>query len=72
LKLPLEKSALHSGILLSVAGKVSFTGNLMFGGNVIREVVGGLGCGAVIKECRTGRQMRLGRESTPLRTLIVD
>ncbi|KAG2034033.1 hypothetical protein BDR03DRAFT_966024, partial [Suillus americanus] len=45
----------------------SSRGNLMFDGKVIWEVVGGLRCGAVTKECRTGRQIHSGSVSMPLR-----
>ncbi|KAG2098973.1 uncharacterized protein F5147DRAFT_342498 [Suillus discolor] len=60
LKPPSEKLALLSGIPLSVVRKVFFEENLMFDGNVTREVVDGLGCGVATKECRTGRRMHMG------------
>jgi hypothetical protein len=62
------KSAALSGTLLSVVRKVFFAGNLIFDGNVTQEVVGGLGYGAVTKECGTGRRILMWRISTPLRT----
>jgi hypothetical protein len=36
---------------------------------VTREVMGGLGCGVVTNECRTGRRILMGRISTPMRIL---
>ncbi|KAG2034037.1 hypothetical protein BDR03DRAFT_966046 [Suillus americanus] len=39
----------------------------------IREIVGGLGCGVVTKECRTGCRIHLGNMSIlPFRTLLVN
>ncbi|KAG1794447.1 uncharacterized protein HD556DRAFT_1308144 [Suillus plorans] len=72
LKLTLEKLALLSGIPLSVVRKVFFEENLMFDGNVTREVVGGLSCGVVTKECRTGRRMHMASVLTLPRILIGD
>lgn len=69
-KPPSEKLALLSGTPLLVVRKDFFAGNSMFDGNVTQKVMGGLGCGAVTKECRTGRRIHMGTMLTPLRTLI--